>query len=99
MGLPYSLQRLPFGDTTARRLKLIASNPTISNRAHVHDLPSSWRTLYELSRLPEPTLHEAFESGSIRPDMERKHAKQFMPVERARVDADFDSPHYPEIKP
>ena len=38
----------PFGPSTARRLKIIAEDARLSNRAHAHVLPPSWRTLYEL---------------------------------------------------
>lgn len=43
---------LPFGQRTARMLAAIASNPVVSNRKHASVLPSSWNTLYELSRIP-----------------------------------------------
>ena len=45
----YSL--LPFSEQTAKKLRQIGEDKRISDRAHVRDLPPSWGTLYELSRL------------------------------------------------
>jgi hypothetical protein len=39
---------------------MIADHPVLSKRAHVHVLPPSWRTLYELTKVPEPVLIAAF---------------------------------------
>ena len=65
---------LPFGTSTARRLMKIANNGRLSNRAHGHVLPPSWRTLYELSKLDGATFDRALAEGRIRPDMERQQA-------------------------
>ena len=51
----------------------IAAHPVISNATHGSCLPASWRTLYELTKLPEPQLARLLESGKIRPETERKH--------------------------
>jgi hypothetical protein len=50
------LSELPFGPRTAQRLMAIARNPTLANPTHASLLPTSWMTLYELARLPEPVL-------------------------------------------
>jgi hypothetical protein len=42
---------LPFCDSTARRLMMIARDPRLADRAHVHVLPPHWATLYELTKL------------------------------------------------
>jgi hypothetical protein len=42
---------LPFTDRTAQRLMAVAADQRISNGAHVSDLPTSWGTLYELTKL------------------------------------------------
>ncbi|WP_202801491.1 hypothetical protein, partial [Bradyrhizobium genomosp. III] len=65
---------LPFSESTARRLMSIASHPTLANRAHVNDLPASWGTLYELSKLKPEDLERALEHGVINSKMERKDA-------------------------
>lgn len=49
-------RELPFSQRTARMLMAIGRNAVLSNRHHGADLPPSWRTLYELSRLPEERL-------------------------------------------
>lgn len=62
---------LPFGKRTAQRLMAIAQHPILANATHVSLLPSSWGTLYELTKLPAPVLEQAFTDGTVRPDMQR----------------------------
>jgi hypothetical protein len=45
---------LPFDASTARRQMKIARDPRIS--AHGHVLPAAWRTIYELTMLPDDTI-------------------------------------------
>jgi hypothetical protein len=66
------VEELPFGEDTAQRLMAIARHPVISNTEHVRDLPPSWGTLYQLTRLPDDVLLARIEDHSIHPDMERK---------------------------
>jgi hypothetical protein len=40
--------------STARRWVLITKHSLMSNRAHAHVLPPSWRTLYELTLRTDP---------------------------------------------
>lgn len=47
------LKRIRIRDGYARKLMTVASNPVLSNRSHGNDLPSTFRALYELSRLPD----------------------------------------------
>jgi hypothetical protein len=63
---------LPFAPNTAQRLMAIATHPVLSNTAHGPLLPPSWRTLYELTKLPEQILEEKIADGTINPGMERK---------------------------
>jgi hypothetical protein len=65
---------LPFSASTARKLMSIAAHPVIVNRAHVNDLPASWGTLYELSKLTKEHLESAIEHGLVTSKMERKDA-------------------------
>jgi hypothetical protein len=48
---------------TAQRLMKIARHPVLGKAAHVQFLPSAWGTLYELTKLPEPTLRAALADG------------------------------------
>lgn len=67
---------LPFGSSTGRRLIAINNRfAAFSNRAHVHTLPSSWGTLYELTKLDECAFAAAIEDGRINPEMQRKDVK------------------------
>lgn len=89
--------RLPFGQNTANKIMAVARNTVLANSEHVKNLPPSWGTLYELSRIPEPELIEAFESGAIRPDMERQHVKQMLRnTERSQRDSTLQQPEIPK---
>jgi hypothetical protein len=63
--------KLPFGPATAQCLIAIGNHAFISNANHGQYLPSSWRTLYELTKCEPDVLREAIEDGSINPKMER----------------------------
>lgn len=64
-------EELPFKENTARRLMAIASDTRLSNRAHAPDLPPSWNTLYELTKLDDETWTLAEQKGLIRADVQR----------------------------
>jgi hypothetical protein len=59
---------------TAQRLMAIANHPVLSKAAHGQCLPSSWRTLYELTKLPERELERALDEGEITPETTREEA-------------------------
>lgn len=63
---------LPFGAATARKLMIIAEDRRLTDRAHVHALPPSWGTLYELTKLDDETFDRRISDGTIRPDMQRR---------------------------
>jgi hypothetical protein len=63
-------RHMDLGD--ARKYRAIAAHSIISNRGHVHALPPSMRTLYELTRLRPDVLREKLNDGSIHPKLERK---------------------------
>ena len=63
---------LPFGPRAARMLMAIARNPILAKRKHASDLPASWYTLYEMSRLPESELSGALASGEVGPETRRR---------------------------
>ena len=69
---------LPFGFSTADRFMIIARHPELSNVAHAQHLPSSWMTLYELTKLPDDTFTEKLEAGEINPRLQRKNVRQWM---------------------
>lgn len=66
---------VPLTLRTAQRLMAISKNPVLSNTTHGSSLPPSWRTLYELSRLPVATLRKAITDGRVHPEMERASAE------------------------
>ena len=78
---------VPLSESTAFRFMAVASHSVISNPAHAHDLPPSWMTLYELTKVPDKALDNAFRDGLITPSMERKEVKALMPVARSESTA------------
>ncbi|MGH3535437.1 MAG: hypothetical protein ACRDQG_12125 [Pseudonocardiaceae bacterium] len=73
-----TVELLPFGDATARKLVLISRHPDIANRSHGNDLPASWTTLHVLSQLPEGEVTKRIEAGEITPELERATAQQWV---------------------
>lgn len=73
---------LPFGARAAQMLMKIAKDGRLTNAKHVSLLPSSWGTLYELTKLDTPTFEKAIETKAIRPDMERGEAQRLRTGER-----------------
>jgi N6-adenosine-specific RNA methylase IME4 len=63
---------LPFKRSTAFRLSAIARDERLSNVAHGHHLPPSWRTLYELTKLDDARFEAKLRNGEIYADMSRK---------------------------
>jgi hypothetical protein len=66
--------RLPFQARTAQMLMAIAEDKRIANTKHVSHLPSSWGTLYELTKVPDEVFEKSLKEGVIRPDMPRDEA-------------------------
>ena len=77
---------LPFSSSTARKLREIAQDPKLRNRAHAHALPSSWTTLSELQKLKPKAFKKAVNDNQIKPEMQRSDAK------RLRRDSTKDDP-------
>ena len=75
---------VPFTESTGRMLMAVASNEVISNREFVHDLPQSWCTLYELTKLDDEQIIAGIKAGEITPDMTRAEASALRadPVEK-----------------
>lgn len=65
---------VPFGDRSARMLMEIAVHPVLSDRRFVSDLPQSWGTLYELTKLEDEQIIAGIKAGEITPDMTRADA-------------------------
>jgi hypothetical protein len=72
----------------ARKLRIIAAHPVIANRAHVHALPPSVFTLYELTKLPAALLRERLADSSISPKLERREVARWRTGESDKVIVD-----------
>ena len=64
--------QLPFRANTAQRLMAIVADERLSNAAHAPLLPSSWSTLYELTKLNDEEFNARIDDGTICPDMGRR---------------------------
>lgn len=74
--------KLDFGRNTAERLMSVALNEPLRNLesskgAHAPLLPTSWFTLYELTKLTGDEFDAALEAGVIRSDMSRADVASF----------------------
>jgi hypothetical protein len=71
-----TVELLPFGDSTARKLMQIAVHPDLSNQDHGTDLPASWRTLSVLAQLPPGEIPRRIEAREITAELQRGAAEQ-----------------------
>lgn len=76
---------LPFGRSTARKLKIIAEHPIISNRSFINVLPPSWGILYELTQLQDDAILAALKDGSIHPKMKWRDVRKMSQVEQPKT--------------
>jgi N6-adenosine-specific RNA methylase IME4 len=67
----------------ALMLMSIAGHLVISNPEHARDLPASWSTLYELSRLEPSVVKRAISDGEITPETERRDARALVSRHKA----------------
>ena len=65
---------VPFGERSAEMLMELARNKVISNPKFVSDLPQSWGTLYELSKIDDKSLIAGIKAGEIHAEMSRSDA-------------------------
>lgn len=72
---------VPFGIDKAQMLMVISRHPLLSKADHGRCLPSSWRTLYELTKVPEPVLRKALTDGTIHPALEAAVGDALGPAE------------------
>src|SRR3954463_4765892 len=75
-GRLFKEKKVPFSERVAQCLMEVARNPVLTNPNHSSDLPPHWRTLYELTRIPEPQLQEMMAEGRVYPEMERKEVER-----------------------
>ena len=61
-------------------LMKIAQNKVLANANHGSVLPCSWRTCYELTKLPAPILEAAISDGTVRSDMTRREVIQLQRI-------------------
>jgi hypothetical protein len=82
----FAALKLPFTVRTAQMLRRIAGHPILS--ANHGSLPACWRTLYELTKLPDDLLRVALRDGRIHPKLQRKDIRTevqlLQPLERSR---------------
>jgi len=59
------------GQRAAEMLRAVGKHPVLSDPANHGSLPSSWRTLYELTKMPSEELLRQLKDGTINPETER----------------------------
>jgi hypothetical protein len=69
----------------ARKLRIIAAHPVLSNRSHANALPPHPETLYQLTKLPAEMLRAKLAEGSITPKLERKEVASWRKGEGGKV--------------
>jgi hypothetical protein len=69
----------------ARKLRIIAAHPVLSNRSHANALPPHPETLYQLTKLPGMLLREKLADGSINSRTERKDVARWRKGEQGAV--------------
>jgi hypothetical protein len=72
--VPWVKERLGRTRRTADVLIAIAEDPRIEN--HSSQMPASWRTLYDISRLGDEEFYRLLADGTINPDMQRSGSQQ-----------------------
>jgi hypothetical protein len=77
-----------FNLSYARKLRIIAAHPIVSNRSHANALPPHPETLYQLTKLPTEVLQEKLKDGGINPRLERKDVAIWRRRERGEVKVD-----------
>ena len=87
---------VPFSVSSADKLMSVASCEAFANSELVPNLPQSWGTLYELTKLDDEQIVAGIKAGEITPDMTRADAaalradpveKPEQPVHEEMVDA------------
>lgn len=73
---------LPFTNKTALRHMIISKDRWIANSTISHHLPSSWTTLYELTKLSEARRHELLHQERITPELKGRHVKEWVREEK-----------------
>ncbi len=88
--IPMVEEDLRMSRVTSSRLMEIASHHIVSNVSHGILLPPSWRTLWELTRVPDKALEKALGDGTIYPEITRKEVMDLIPRKKPKPDPEPD---------
>jgi hypothetical protein len=77
---------VPFSPATVSKLMKIANDRRLTKLSHVKVLPSSWGTLYELTKLDDKAFKTAMDKGLINPDMERSEVEKLLGKSKPKID-------------
>lgn len=86
-------ETVPFGERSAEMLMEVAGNKVISNPKFVSDLPQSWGTLYELTKLEDEQIVAGIKAGEITAEMTRAEASAL----RVEPSVQVDQPPHEEM--
>jgi len=70
--------KMPFGLRAAEMMIRVAESQALKEAAAMKLLPSGWGTLYELTKLPDPTLKAALDQGEITCEMTQRQVRSFV---------------------
>lgn len=72
------LRKIGISERYAEQFMSVGKNVALTNPRNCSDLPSSARTLYELSRAPAEAIESALASGKVTVTTTAKQAKEFV---------------------
>jgi hypothetical protein len=85
-GRPDSVaEPIRFSINSAGCLMKIARHRILTNSEHAQNLPPSWFTLYELTKIDEGRLKHALSEGQVTPSMTRKDVRKLRPARAAQA--------------
>jgi hypothetical protein len=74
----FANKEVPFSQRTAQMLMAIAEHPILSNANHGSHLPPHWRTLSELTKIPNALFEQMLSDGRIHCELERKDVEALL---------------------
>lgn len=86
-----TLKKVGLSPSTAERYMSIARNRILADSAHAPNLPTSWYTLYQLSRLEPAALEAVIGDGTVTADMGREEALALVRRLSGKSDDDDDA--------
>lgn len=88
--IPMVEEDLRMSIRTVDRLMAVAGHQVLSNWTKWSNLPPSWTTLYQLTRIPDKALEKALGDGTIYPEITSKEVMDLIPRKKPKPDPEPD---------